>query len=167
MGKNLVLIQNHPFDSDTASNIFRFLTTSELGKFQKTNLNTFKSLRALTFLRRIHSITRILTYFENFIIKYWEEKERRVLTNIRDKLVNDVGVSSSFANIMVPNSLKDFNRSIEWLDRYEIDDQFIDLLLANDFDGTFWNSEEILYVNNWKKEFKMWHMDEENLRWSG
>ena len=150
-------MEKNLFDSDTGSNIFSFLTNSELGKFQKTNLNSFKSLRALTFLRRIHSITRVLPYFDNFVIKCWEEKERRVLTNIRDKLVNDVGVTSYFANIMDPNSLKDFNRSIEWLDRYEIDDEFIYLLLANESieSGTFWNSEEIVYVNNWKKEFQM------------
>ena len=143
-------------NSDISYHIYSFLTTSDMAKFQGTNINFSKKMRAAVFLRRIHSITRVYPHFDNLVIKCWEEKERRILTNIRDKLVNEVGVHHNFEDIMDTNSLRDFNRSIEWLESYEADDEFINLLLTNDTDGTFWNSEERIYVDIWKKEFRMW-----------
>ncbi len=154
--KNECAIYDKVVNSDISNHLFNFLTTSEMAKFQGTNTNISKKLRAVVFLRRIHSITRVYPHFDNFAIKCWEDKERRILTNIRNKLVNNVGVHPNFEEMMDPNSLQDFNRSIEWLERYEVDNDFIDLLLENDIDGTFWNSEEKIYVDIWKKEFRMW-----------
>ena len=118
-------------------------------------------MRGSVFLRRVHSITRLFPHFDNFVVKCGVWRQRLILTRIRDKLVNDVGVHPHFENMMDPHSLTDFNRSIEWLERYGIDglpgcSSFIDLLLTNDSDGDFWTSEERVYVDIWKYEFKMW-----------
>ena len=146
----------HQLTDVIESHIYSFLTTCELAKLQSTDLKTYKYMRGSVFLRRVHSITRLFPHFDNFVVKCRMERERRILTQIRDKLVNDVGVLPHFENKMDPHSLTDFNRSIEWLERYGIDDEFIELLLTNDSNGDFWTLEERVYVDIWKNEFLMW-----------
>lgn len=77
--------------------------------------------------------------------------EVKILTRIRDKLVNEVGVSFNFATFMDPStSLKVFNDSIDWLGDYRLDDEFVDLLLEK---PEIWDKHERIFVDHWKCEF--------------
>ena len=98
-----------------------------------------------------------MTYFTLFADNWSFREEQRILTNIRDKLIHQVGVDTQFAEAMDPHSLIDFNRSIGWMDgSYDLDSEFIDQLLVNDTDNTFWTPEERYYVDLWQLEFKWW-----------
>lgn len=141
---------------ETESHIFSFLTTPELMKFQKINSKTYKKIKACVFLRRVHSTIREHLWFDNCKFSWNNDRERTVLTNIRDKIVNHIGCCPTFAERMDPNSLTDFNRSIEWLEDYQTDIEFIQLLMVGDINGDFWTSYEQVYVDNWRRELKSW-----------
>ena len=65
--------------------------------------------------------------FENFIFNCWDDKDK-ILTNIKNKLISSGYVGTTILVIQLSNSLVDFNRNIEWLDGYELDLDFINLL---------------------------------------
>jgi len=63
-------------------------------------------------------------------------EERRDLTSIQDKLLNERGSYPTFVAHIYINYLMDFNRSISWCDCLEDDDKITYLLLAEQFDNT-------------------------------
>lgn len=136
------------------NNISHFLNTQQLAKIQGSNINNFYMFRSLVLLRRLHSLKRIFPHFENFIFNCWDDKEHIILINIKNKLISIgyVGANYDFGDSIDPNSLVDFNRSIEWLDGYALDLEFINLLAQGE-NTNYWSIEEIPYINNWKKEF--------------
>ena len=146
------------------SHLFGFLTTSLLAKYNETNSETHKKTKACVFLRRIHTMVREYSWFDNCKFQWNVEREHNVITSIRDKLVNDIGCRPGFAEVMDTNSLIDFNRSIDWLDNYHTDDEFIDMLLSRRGDCHFWTNHEQFYIDKWYYEFKdcvnMWRRSE-------
>jgi len=149
------------------SHMFGFLTTALLAKYNETNTETHKKTKACVFLRRIHTMVREHSWFDNCKFQWNVERERNIITSIRDKLVNECGCRPSFAEVMDTNSLIDFNRSISWLENYNIDDEFIDLLLSRREDVNFWTTHEQFYIDKWHYEFNCclsctwWDSDDE------
>ena len=135
------------------SHVYGFLTTQDLTKYNAVNSETREKTKACVFLRRIHSMVREKSWFDNCEIQWNIERERIVLTSIRDKLLNEVQCDPDFCDQMDTNSLVDFNRSIEWLDNYDENYEFVDLLLAI---SDLWSSYELVYIDNWNYEFKCW-----------
>jgi len=141
------------------AHLFSFLATPCLTKFQAMNMKTYKKIKACVFLRRVHSMIREYSWFEYIKFKWKSKKECRILTSIRDKLLYERGAHTAFVAQIDVNSLMDFNRSISWLERYEDDDEFIDLLFVNwyDFpDPPIWTDEEQFYIDKWLHEFRVW-----------
>lgn len=139
------------------SHVYGFLTTQDLTKYNAVNSETREKTKACVFLRRIHSMVREKSWFDNCEIQWNIERERIVLTSIRDKLLNEVQCDPDFCDEMDTNSLIDFNRSIEWLDNYPANYEFVDLLLASAGTSHLWSSYESVYIDNWNYEFKCWY----------
>lgn len=143
---------------DTGAHVFSFLTTAEMAMVKGANKTTNKNLRSAVLLRRAFSIIGPeYQCFDAISAGSSVAKEQRVLTSIRDKLLNERGAHPDFVATIDTNSLMDFNRSISWLERYEEDDEFIDLLLPSHApELILWTNEEQVYVDNWKAEFRGW-----------
>ena len=139
---------------DIINHITSFLITNELSNIKNVNSHTYNYTKSLVFIRKVHSIIREKSFFFFFVLMCWDEKECRILTQIKNKLINDIGANPYFVDTMDPNSLIDFNRSIEWLDIFDQDQEFIHLLYDND---SLWSSNEKVYIEIWKNEFRMWH----------
>ena len=154
---SLAKFQIHSLPEEIQSQVFGFLTTPELTKYQATNSETHKQTKACVFLRRIHSLLREKSWFEDCEIQWNIERERSILTSIRNKLVNELQCyDSDYIEDIDTNSLIDFNRSIEWLENYDSNYEFIDLLLASAGTAHLWSSYELVYIDNWEHEFNNW-----------
>jgi hypothetical protein len=140
------------------AHLFCFLATPDLAKFQATSTSTYKKTKAYVFLRRTHSMIREHSWFEHVKFKWKSDKERRVLTSIQHKMIGWTPEEELPTVVlqMDTNSLMDFNRSIDWLEQYDADCEFVDLLMTFDKNGNFWSPEERVYVDNWLREWANW-----------
>ena len=143
---------------EVGAHMFSFLTTNELELFGKTNTKTYKNTRAATFLRRVHSILEEHPTFHTFLRNQQEEKKHKkqcvALEGIVAKLstLDESIVTYNFITSLDTSSLENFNRSIQWMEYYNDDLDWLHLLIPHpnsNIPQLLWTNDEQELVDQW------------------
>ena len=101
-------------------------------------------VRGLTLMRRAHAVSRLGIAVRTMKSAWLDASEALVLKGICEKLRLGAPMEHD------PSSLKQFNKSIRWLENYHLNDEFLETLL---YHLGNWSAEEQLYVDHWEREF--------------
>ena len=144
---------------EVRAHILGFISNAELRVFGKTNKKIHIDTRAVTFIRTVHSATRMRPCLET-LLKNWEQyKEHRVLESILTKLGTNesIDITFNFITSIDTSSLKNFNESISWLNGdYTDDDEWINMLFPNprwNHTHINWSKDEHTIVDRWLNDF--------------
>ena len=129
--------------------VLQRLSRREMGVALRCDRLCARVMRPLTALLRAHSALRLYPYVRALRSACLDAREARVLTRICGLLLERGTPTPAFSLQMDPSaSLKVFNESIGWLQNYNLDSEFIDLLLE-----VQWGEDEQAFVSHWRKEF--------------
>jgi len=136
------------------SGSLHYLITSNKGVYETIKSAVDKMARSY------HIVGAFQTMYNNYRDDKECRREQDTLVKMIKKLWDNREIKKSFYESMDTRSLRDFMKSIDWGDSYNLDNEWVDILAPNrlQLDSSLWtDKDEIAMVKLFSSEFNyMW-----------